>query len=168
METIEWRDIPEYRGYYKVSNTGYVMSFKGKTPIILKAGLVGKKRCQYLAVNLCKNGVFKSFKIHKLVAEVFMGHKSDGTTNLVIDHIDTNRLNNNLKNLKIISNRENLTKDRVRASKYRYVYWHKQAKKWIARFNYNHKIIYLGLFYSELEAHNKCKQYILLNNLKID
>ena len=40
METIEWRDIPEYGGYYKVSNTGYVMSFKGKTPIILKAGLI--------------------------------------------------------------------------------------------------------------------------------
>ena len=127
-----WKEVKGYDGIYEVSNLGNVKSVdrivlnKGKYPF-LKNGKIIKKRISttgYYIITLCKNGVVKTFEVHKLVAMAFLNHKPNGHK-LVIDHIDNNPLNNNLTNLQIISNRKNTSKDKT--SKYNGVYFRKKT-----------------------------------------
>ena len=73
---------------------------------------------------------------------------------MVVDHIDNNRLNNNLSNLQCVTQRVNSTKDRKGGtSNYVGVSLHSNIrKKWEAKINVNGKSKRLGLFYTEEEA----------------
>lgn len=101
----EFKILKDYP-LYKVSNTGKVISLNYRqknieqelNPCIQKNG--------YKYVNLCKNGKNKLFTVHKLVAIAFLNHTPDGYKN-VINHIDNNKLNNNVDNLEIVSQRYN-------------------------------------------------------------
>ena len=78
-----------------------------------------KKNGQYLTINGSISNVgggYKYFQVqregkrinklfHHLVAEQFIGERPDG---LVIDHIDRNSLNNNVNNLRYITQHENM------------------------------------------------------------
>ena len=161
-----WKDIPEYEGLYKVSNLGNIKSLskeillKGKYPFISKEkNLKLRKDIQgYLKIDIRKNQKAKTFKVHQLIAMAFLNHKLDGTTKLVIDHINNNPSDNRLENLQIISNRENSSKDRKnKTSKYTGVHWSEPRNKWKSQIQLNNKVIYLGLFTSELEAYNAYK-----------
>lgn len=46
-----------------------------------------------------------NYKFHCLIAKVFLGERPN---NLVIDHIDRNKLNNNINNLRYITHKENI------------------------------------------------------------
>lgn len=105
----EWKDIPGYEGHYKVSSLGQIKSLKLNRERILLPNISGKG---YYYISLCKDGKVKVLTIHSLVAIAFMGHTPDGTNKITIDHIDNNKLNNSLSNLKLISNRENSCKDK--------------------------------------------------------
>jgi hypothetical protein len=173
MQKEIWKDVPNYEGIYQVSNLGNVKSlprewFSGVNTIrkhngkILKPGIASGGYFYVLLFKDCKG---KVYKIHQLVAMAFLNHKTDGTTKLVIDHIDNNQKNNCLDNLQIITHRENCSKDKVNGkSKYVGVCWHKTANKWVAYIKKNNKRIHLGLFKCELAAHlayqNKLKQII--------
>ena len=100
MEEI-WKPIPGYENFYLVSNTGKVKN--SITNLIRKQRLNNK----YYSIRLFKNGIWQEIKIHQLVAMAFLGHVRNGH-NLVVDHIDGNKLNNNLQNLRVISGYENL------------------------------------------------------------
>ena len=154
----EFRDIKGYEGMYKVSNYGRVKSFKSSEPKILKANLVGPKRVQYLALNLCKDGKQNKAQIHQLVAIAFLNHIPKGHTK-VVNHIDFNRLNNHVSNLEIVTVRENGNKKHLKSSsKYTGVSWSKNASKWRAYIVINKNQVHLGLFNCELaaaEAYNK-------------
>lgn len=84
---------------YLISNTGLVWSNKTKT--ILKAGtdLPG-----YKFVILRINGVSKRHSVHRLVAEAFISEIPEG---LVVDHINSDKLDNNAHNLRIVSRKQN-------------------------------------------------------------
>ena len=77
----------------------------------------------------------------------FLGHVPSGHK-LVVDHMDNNRLNNHVKNLQIISNRENSSRNRTDCG----VHWHKPASKWQARIWIDGKHIHLGLFIDKQEG----------------
>lgn len=65
-----------------------------------------------------------------------------------------NALKNHLSGLPIeVKRKSNL-------SKYKGVCWNKQANKWMAMTYLNGKSKYLGIFKTELEAHNRYQQYI--------
>tara|TARA_R110000772_G_scaffold207522_2_gene318081 strand:- start:2326 stop:3012 length:687 start_codon:yes stop_codon:yes gene_type:complete len=152
----EFRDIPGYEGLYQVSNLGNVKSLgndKAKKEKILKQNLVGVISKQYFAVQFCVDGKRKTYKVHQLVAMAFLNHIPNGFVGLVVDHIDNNKLNNNLENLQLISARKNNSKDKTGgASQYVGVNWHKPNKKWAALIWINGKHRYLGYFTCELEA----------------
>lgn len=152
-EIEEWRDVPEYEGLYQISSYGNVKSLNyrrtGKEQI-LKPSIDGNG---YYKINLYKNNKQKSKRIHILVAICFLGHTPDGTNKIVVDHRDTIKLNNNLSNLQLITNRENCSKDRTGgSSKYTGVYWNRQMNKWKSEIQIKGKLIYLGYYDEELEA----------------
>ena len=80
---------------------------------------------------------------------------------LVVNHIDFNKLNNNVNNLEIVSNRVNTSKNHLKStSKYTGVYYNKINKSWIADISINGKSNYLGSFKTEEEANQKYLQYL--------
>ena len=145
-----WRKIEGFEGY-EVSNLGRVKSLKFGKERILKSG---KDSGGYLIVVLSKDKIPKCKTIHKLVAMAFLDHIPDGTHKLVVNHIDFNRLNNNINNMEIISQRENTNRKHLKStSKYTGVSWNKASKKWMSMIRINGKLKYLGYFNTELEAH---------------
>ena len=100
-----WKDISGYEGLYQVSNLGRVKSLGNKSnhrePIILKQALVLGYKC----VRLTKDGVYKMYKVHRLVANAFILNK--GNKNQV-NHIDGNKRNNCFYNLEWVTSSENL------------------------------------------------------------
>jgi hypothetical protein len=144
----EFRPVPGYEGLYEVSNFGNVKSLINNK--ILKSSLTG---IRYYKVDLYKDGKQKTFRIHILVAMVFLGHVPDGTQKIVVDHIDNNRLNNHVSNLQLISQRENSSKDKKNgSSQYTGVVWDKKANKWKSHITINGRPKHLGLFTVEEEA----------------
>ena len=139
-----YRDIPGYEGTYQVSDTGNVKIIK--TGKLKKAYLVGTG---YLQTEL--NNPKKKFKIHQLVAMAFLGHKPDGTQNVVVDHINGNKVDNRVENLQLTTTRHNTSKavtrdlptgvfKRMNWEKYTSQYWH------------DGKVHYLGSFSTVEEA----------------
>lgn len=77
--------------------------------------------------------------------------------NLHIDHIDGDRDNNRLLNLRECNrseNGQNRISNKNSTSKFLGVFWHKINKKWNAQIRVNKKAIYLGQFENEIEAYN--------------
>jgi predicted protein tyrosine phosphatase len=71
------------------------------------------------------------------------------------DHIDGNRLNNQMYNLRIVTplqNASNRQKHKNSTSIYKGVYWRNNQKRWIAAICYNYLTMHIGSFTDELEA----------------
>ncbi len=99
----------------------------------------------------------KTILLHQLVASAFLEYKFNGH-NLVIDHIDSNKLNNNVNNLRLISQRENLSKERsVKSGLPTGVSYHIRNKKYISCITINNKLKHLGSFNSIEQASNAYK-----------
>ncbi len=113
----EWKDIPEYEGLYQISNLGRVKSLRGKQKILSQ--LVN--RDGYYIVRIRKNKKRKEYFVHRLMAMCFIEYKNnykyledekDKTFNmrgLTVNHIDKNRLNNDIKNLEWCTPRYNIS-----------------------------------------------------------
>lgn len=107
-----WKDIPNYP--YQISNIGRIRrskidnDFARNTHIgrVLKPN-IDKYGYQYII--LCKNGITKTFKIHKLMCEVFYGPPNNDQDQ--VRHLDGNKLNNILSNL-LWGNAQNNADDR--------------------------------------------------------
>jgi hypothetical protein len=148
----KWKVIEGFENY-EVSNFGRVKSLKRKKERILKFSL---DTHGYYILSLYKENKAKTKQVSQLVAIAFLNHKPCGY-DLVVDHIDNNPLNNNLDNLQVISNRDNLSKDKKGFSKYTGVSFKKDINKWQSRICINGKSNYLGVFKTELEASNAYK-----------
>jgi hypothetical protein len=150
MEAEVWKDITGYECHYKISNYGNVKSIKkGKEFILCKS--VGTSG--YRINSLCINSNVKTLMIHRLVAETFIGN-SNG---MQVNHIDGNKLNNNVSNLEYVSGRENIQKyyfTTINKTKRLGATYNKATKKWRSFIRVNGKQIYLGFYETELEASN--------------
>lgn len=96
-----WKDIQGYEGCYQISNLGRIKSLKNPKEKILKNNKTSRG---YLEARLSSNGKIRHFSIHRLVAENFISN----TNNLPeVNHIDGNKLNNNMENLEWITRSKN-------------------------------------------------------------
>ena len=157
-----WKDVFGYEGRYQVSNIGRVKSLERIVKNTSKSTRIVKERIikqitnthGYYKVELSKNSKVRTKIVHQLVAESFLGHISDGTKKLVVDHINNNEKDNRLENLQIITYRHNASKDKKGySSKYVGVSWCKNSKKWLASIRIKGKCIKLGRFVNEYDAH---------------
>lgn len=158
-----FKDVPNYEGYYQVSNFGNVKSLSRKNSkknLILKPFLTGSKKRQYRTFRLYKEKTKKQFKGAQLVAMAFMNHKPNGYES-VVDHIDNNPKNDNINNIQVISVRKNTSKDKKNcSSKFTGVCWNKNANKWRAYARINEKQIHLGYFDKESDAKRNYDYFI--------
>lgn len=101
-----WKKVPNFVGY-EVSNLGRVRSYlwnRGpmkKTPKILKPGYNGGG---YLFVRLCSKGTITNMLVHRIVLLAFVGKPHKGQQ---CAHLNGDRKNNRLENLKWCSVSEN-------------------------------------------------------------
>ena len=78
---------------YVIRNDGVVINIKTKRE--LKSGYDSHG---YLRICLTNEGKEKMFKIHRLLGKAFIDGEDE--THITIDHIDRNKLNNDLSNLR--------------------------------------------------------------------
>lgn len=107
----QWKPIKDYEGMYEVSDRGRVkalerVKWNGKgyqklNEIILSLGVTKKG---YLVATLSKNGVHKTFRVHRLVADAFV---PNDLCKEQVNHIDGDKKNNSAKNLEWVNNSEN-------------------------------------------------------------
>lgn len=98
-----WRDIKDYEGLYQVSNLGRVRSLdrngkgkgNGSKGKIIKPCL--DKSTGYYRVTLHKNGINKTYSVHRLVAEAFIPNPDNLPT---VDHINRIKTDNMVDNLR--------------------------------------------------------------------
>jgi hypothetical protein len=86
----------------------------------------------------------KLYKAHRLIYIFHHGEIPDG---LYIDHIDRQRLNNSIENLRLVTRQENGFNRSVKG-----YCFNKARNKFHAQINLNGKKIYLGLFETAKEA----------------
>lgn len=142
LENEEWKEVPDYEGLYMVSTSGRVVSLDRITctkdgnqrhnkPSLLNPQKEGK--AGYYRVNLRKNGKTKTCNIHRLVAMTFIPNPLNKPE---VDHIDTDKTNNNVKNLRWCSAVENmrnpLTMKRMRITVYDNITKHKRFTRPVA------------------------------------
>jgi len=159
----EWRDVPDYKNSYQVSDLGRIKNLeryvKNKQAYAIKKDRILKQTLGnkgYLTVGLSLNCKSSIKSIHVLVAIAFLNHKQDGF-NIIVDHKDNIKTNNNKLNLQLTSVRNNASKDRFRhnkTSQFVGVNWNTRAEKWIAQIRIGKKRKYLGCFNNEVQAHN--------------
>ena len=91
---------------------------------------------------VCFDG--KQYRAHRVAWALFYGQEPDQQ----IDHINGNRLDNRIANLRLASNAENSRNCRLsknNTSGVTGVCYHSRAKKWFAQIMFNRKNHFLGL-----------------------
>lgn len=124
MEEI-WKTIDGYPDYM-ISSMGRVKSLDreilnrwGNGYRLIKGKILkGGKHRGYLYVSLSRNGKCKTFTVHKLVAQHFIPNPNNLSE---IDHINTDRTDNRVENLRWCTHKENqnntVTKSKMKLNK---------------------------------------------------
>lgn len=170
---VDLKDIKEVEGYYKISNYGRI---KSNLRIIKKSNgrfmtfqekIINQTKHSkngYYFVGLKGLGKAINRSVHRLVAINFLEKKD---FKLEVNHIDSDKSNNNLDNLEWVSRGENqshLSKTKKSTSEFVGVCLNKN-NTWLSYIRFNGKRHNLGVFKTELEAHSARKNFEFKNNI---
>ena len=102
---MELREHPELTGYY-VSPCGDVYSY-GRWGRLQKKKATVRKKDGYCCMSIKHpiRGHIGAYYLHHIVAETYLGKRPAG---LVIDHIDRDKQNNSISNLRYVTQQSNL------------------------------------------------------------
>lgn len=107
-----WKDLPGSEGTYQVSNLGRIKSLEREVRrgqnIIMRLPekvLSTRKHVGYENITLRIDGKTKVCSVHRLVAKTFLQNPNNYKA---VNHIDGNKLNNNLSNLEWCSYSQNM------------------------------------------------------------
>lgn len=112
-----WKDIPCFEGKYQVSNYGRVKSLPRYRKCNKNSGYNQSEKILkpyindsgYYVVGLhMGNNKYKQMKVHIAVAECFVVKNNEPSIGLVVNHIDSNKLNNYYKNLELVTQKRNV------------------------------------------------------------
>lgn len=95
-----WKDVTDYIGLYQISNFGRLRT-KSNNRWIIRSNTNSKGG--YFSVVLVDKNRRSSTRIHRLVYEAFVGKIPKG---YYIHHLDGNKQNNHVDNLKLVSPKE--------------------------------------------------------------
>ena len=157
----KFKDIPNWEGIYQVSNAGRVKSLPRKwspresilSPAVSHDG--------YLKVDLKANGKREQVEINRLVALSFLDSNYT-MKGLVCDHIDRDRQNNNLSNLRIVTHREN-SQNTCNSRGLIGAYKRPTSERWTSSIHINGKNKHIGDFDTAEEASSA---YFAMANLE--
>ena len=155
----EFKKIDGYDNY-EISNLGNVRNTD--TGRILKTC---KNSDGYYHLNLNKNGITKTLKIHRLIALHFIPNPENLRE---IDHIDQDKGNNSISNLRWISrsgNCRNRPKFKNSSSKYKGVCFDKEKRKYKATINFDNKQKHIGYYENEDDAARAFDTFVKQQNL---
>lgn len=96
----EWKPVIGYEMKYEVSSNGVVRNVVSKIEVRQHTNPDG-----YMELTLCMEGKQRWFKVHRLVAEAFIGSCPIGKE---VNHKDRIRFNNRWDNLEYVTHSENL------------------------------------------------------------
>ena len=123
--------------YWKISRTNRIK-------IGDKAGFIHPTGYKYIRINN------KNHRTHRII---FLYHH--GFLPQYLDHIDQDKLNNKIENLREVTriqNGMNRKSYKNSSSKYKGVSWNKQNQKWVSYITINKKRKHLGSFINESDA----------------
>ena len=126
-----------------------IFTWKVRTSTSVKVGDVAgcPSGNGYLQIRVCS----RKYLAHRLAWLYTYGEWPKGQ----IDHINRNRSDNRIANLRDVShkqNQQNKSKSSHNTSGCQGVHWHKRDSKWEAKIKHNRKSIHLGLFTTLEEA----------------
>ena len=99
-----WKDIKGYESRYQVSNLGNVKSLNYNCTKKAKLLVYHLNHKGYARVHLTKDKQDKYISVHRLVAQAFIPNPNNYPQ---VNHIDGNKLNNNVDNLEWCTNEYN-------------------------------------------------------------
>ena len=135
------KDIGDYIAYSEESKTGLVWK-KPRPPVRVGQEAGGISNCGYFTVGFNR----KRYRANRVI--YFLCKRIDPEEKHV-DHIDGNKLNNKISNLRLATNKQNLDnrkKSINNTSGVTGLYWHKRRNKYAPSILCNGKLLDLGYF----------------------
>lgn len=109
---VSMKDIPGFERRYAATEDGRIWSYpkkwktgKGKVTIQHEGKWLRQFGDRYLEVYLTKEGIGRTYKVHRLIALAFLDKMPNKT---YVDHIDRNSKNNRAENLRWVNGTENI------------------------------------------------------------
>ena len=100
----------------------------------------------------------QTHRLQRIIWVYMFGYIPEG---FYIDHINGNKIDNRLENLRLATNNQNQQNrpaPKNSSSGYRGVTWHKQMNKWMSRICHNRKRTTIGFFDSAQEAYDAYRE----------
>lgn len=125
--------------------------------LVWKISRTGSAKAGGIAGSLTKRGYIvvsadgKLYKLHRLVFLMHHGYMPQ-----YVDHIDRNKSNNRIENLREATNSQNRANSKLNCTSYtgfKGVHFHKPTGKWQAKIGVNRKRVHLGLYGTAEEAY---------------
>jgi hypothetical protein len=142
METeIEWYETKykDKTGRFYINKKGQLQKrFKIREPKILEGNIGGTG---YLYVSVCENRKHIKKTIHSIMGEVFLENTHNYRN---IDHINRNKTDNRLENLRWLSQSYNM----LNTNEIKNISWNEEKQRWLCKI----KDEVIGRFYTKEEA----------------
>lgn len=114
-----WKDVKDFEDKYAISNYGRI-----KNKLTNHIYKLTNKNGDYFRIILYDKNKSKTCLIHRLVAEIFIPNPNNKPQ---VDHIDGNKQNNRVDNLRWVTGKENI-KNNIEANKFYYVGYYNKNK----------------------------------------